>query len=162
MNVPISSFPASLAEFCAMPRMDLTRPENTAAMLICALDLYCRDREAGIAAVNALRGPRPMSPFEVQFLRDRLSDKPYLPRAYCLGAAPANNYAPAAPLTVAVQEDPAPQYAPEGYKRVFLKTAGADSPRPVTLRPKDGKWYLWEYAGVLAGIRVPVEEDPWA
>ena len=48
--------------------------------------------------------------------------------------------------------------------RVFLKTAGADSPRPMKLRQKGstGEWFLWEYSSVLSGIRVPASEDPWA
>jgi len=47
---------------------------------------------------------------------------------------------------------------------VFLKTAGADSPRPMKLRQKasTGEWFLWEYSSILSGIRIPAVEDPWA
>lgn len=51
--------------------------------------------------------------------------------------------------------------AQAGYIRVFLKTAGADSPRPVKLRQKGSLWYLWEYSSILSGIRIPAERDPW-
>ena len=51
-----------------------------------------------------------------------------------------------------------------GYLRVFLKTAGADSPRPMKLRQKasTGEWFLWEYSSILSGIRIPAAEDPWS
>ena len=57
-----------------------------------------------------------------------------------------------------------PQDIEPGYLRVFLKTAGADSPRPMKLRQKasTGEWFLWEYSSILSGIRVPAAEDPWA
>ena len=51
--------------------------------------------------------------------------------------------------------------AQAGYIRVFLKTAGADSPRPVKLRQKGSLWYLREYSSILSGIRIPAERDPW-
>lgn len=39
--------------------------------------------------------------------------------------------------------------------KLYLTSAGADSPRAVELRlAKDGKWYLWEQY-LLAGIREP-------
>ena len=46
--------------------------------------------------------------------------------------------------------------------RLYLKTAGADSPRGIKLRQKGDNWYLWEYSSVLVGIRTPANEDPWA
>jgi hypothetical protein len=29
------------------------------------------------------------------------------------------------------------------------------------LKPSTGEWYLWEYEGLLAGIRIPAKDDPW-
>ena len=162
MLVTIQKLPTTAAEFASMPQMDLTKPENTCAMLLVALQLYTKDKNAGVEAVNLLRGPRPLSPYDVQFLRDRLRDKLYLPLAYFDGATPQNNYTPSQPLTLQVLPDPRPQDVEEGYLRVFLKTAGADSPRPIKLRRKGENWYLWEYSSILSGIRIPVKDDPWA
>ena len=162
MFVTFYSIPTTIAEFSSLPQTDLSKPENTCAMLLLALELYTKNKDAGIEAVNLLRGPRPLSNYEIQFLRDRLRDKVYLPLAYFDGATPQNNYTPSTPLTLQVLPDPAPQYTEDGYLRVFLKTAGADSPRPVTLRRKGENWYLWEYSSILSGIRIPVKDDPWA
>lgn len=162
MKITIQSVPTTFEEFSALPQNDLSKPENTCALFLIALELYIKDKEAGIAAVNVLRGPRPLNNYDMQFLRDRLRDKAYLPLAYFEGAVPENNYTPTAPLTVDVFPDSRAQDIEEGYIRMFLKTAGADSPRPIKLRQKDGLWYLWEYSSILSGIRIPRKEDPWA
>lgn len=114
--------------------------------------------------MNLSRGPRPMTPYDAQFLRDRLRGKAYLPLAYFEGATLGNGYQPRVPYTLNVLSDPRPQDIEPGYMRVFLKTAGADSPQPMKLRQKasTGEWFLWEYSSILSGIRIPAAEDPWA
>ena len=159
MGITLRTLPASPAEFSGA---DLSRPETTCALFLAALRLFVQDKEAGTAAMNALRGPRPMSGYDIQFLGDRLRGKPYLPLAYFDGAAPENGYTPSEPYSLQVLPDPRPQDVEPGYLRVFLKTAGADSPRPIKLRRKGSNWYLWEYSSVLSGIRIPAAEDPWA
>lgn len=96
--------------------------------------------------MNLLRGPRPMTPYDAQFLRDRLRGKAYLSLVYFEGATPENGYQPRTPCQLNVLADPRPQDLEPGYLRVFLKTAGADSPRPMKLRQKGstGEWFLWE------------------
>ena len=161
MQVTLNALPATLSEFEALPRRT---PEEVCALFLCALKLYLSDKDAGVAAMNLLRGPRPMTPYDAQFLRDRLRGKEYLPLAYFEGAAPENSYTPRMPYVLNVLPDPRPQDIEVGYIRVFLKTAGADSPRPVKLRckPSTGEWFLWEYSSPLSGIRIPAAQDPWA
>ena len=69
--------------------------------------------------------------------------------------------APSTPLTLEVIADSRPHDIEEGYLRLFLKTTGADSPRPIKLRQKGDSWYLWEYSSILSGIRIPSEADAW-
>ena len=161
MQITLQTLPAALAELETLPR---TTPEEVCAGFLCALRLYLTDKDAGVAAMDLLRGPRPMTPYDIQFLRDRLRGKEYLPLAYFEGAAPENGYTPARPYTLNVLPDPRPQDVEPGYLRVYLKTAGADSPRPMKLRQKGstGEWFLWEYSSILSGIRVPAALDPWA
>lgn len=161
MQITLQTLPAALSELEALPR---TTPEEVCAGFLCALNLFQTDRDAGVAAMDLLRGPRPMTPYDIQFLRDRLRGKEYLPLAYFEGAAPENGYTPAKPYTLNVLPDPRPQDVEPGYLRVYLKTAGADSPRPMKLRQKGstGEWFLWEYSSILSGIRVPAALDPWA
>lgn len=164
-QVMLGKLPGSLREFEElMQHMDRQAPESVCALFIAALHVFTKNKAEGIAAINLLRGPRPLSRYEEQFLWDRLYDKLYLPCVYCDGAVPGNDYTPAQPVAITVHDDPRPQDMQEGYMRLYLKTAGADSPRAVTLRlkPSTGEWFLWEYPAILMGVRVPVSQDAWA
>ena len=165
LSVSFNKLPASIEEFTALPQLsDLTKPQNTAALLIAAFELYVHDPEAGVAAINMLKGPVKLSNHEIAFLKDRFCDKPYLPRAYFKGAAPQNNYKPLQPYTLEFEPDQRPQDLGEGYTRLYITTAGADSPRPIVLRKKASapEWFVWEYPAIVMSIRVPAEQDPWA
>ena len=163
MQVIIQKIPENLQEFEVLAAKG-QQPECICALFLCAMALFERDKEAGTAAMNLLRGPKPMTPYDCQFLRDRLRGKSYLPLAYFEGATPGNNYQPRVPYMLNVLADPRPQDVEPGYLRVFLTTSGADSPRPLKLRQKvsTGEWFLWEYSSILSGIRIPVAEDSWA
>ena len=163
MQIIIQKIPESLQEFEALAAGQRT-PEKISALFLCALSLFDRNMADGVSAMNLLRGPKPMTPYDAQFLRDRLRGKAYLPLAYFAGATPENGYTPRTPYRLNVLADPRPQDLEPGYLRVFLRTAGADSPRPMKLRqkPSTGEWFLWEYSSILSGICVPASEDPWA
>ena len=163
MQIVIEKIPENLQEFESLAAKG-GQPEHICALFLCALALFSKDKDAGTAAMDILRGPKPMSPYDCQFLRDRLRGKTYLPLAYFEGATPENGYTPCAPYRLDVLADPRPQDIEPGYLRVVLKTTGADSPRPMKLRqkPSTGEWFLWEYSSILSGIRIPAAEDPWA
>ena len=101
MQVVIQKMPESLPEFQARIA-EGRQPEHICALFLCALALFERDRDAGTAAMDILRGPRPMTPYDCQFLRDRLRGKAYLPLAYFEGATPQNGYQPCVPYTLNV------------------------------------------------------------
>ena len=156
-KVVFNTLPKSAAEV-----KPANTPQQTAAFAIAALARYTEDAEAGIAMLDTLLGPRPVSNFGKQFLRDQLRGKEYTARSYFDGAVPDNNYMPAVPYTVTISETPY-SYQNENYAQLWVKSGGADSPRPITMRlkPSTGEWYLWEYQGLLAGIRIPAKDDPW-
>ena len=79
MQVTLNMLPASLAEF---RNLSLNTPDEVVAGFLCALNLYVKNPNEGVEAMNILRGPRPMTPYDSQFLRDRLRGKEYLPLAY--------------------------------------------------------------------------------
>ena len=132
---------------------------NTGAFFIASLVRYVDSADDGLAMIDLLRGVRPMNDMDKNFLKDRLRDKTYLPGAYFEGAKPENDYTPDDPWTLMVYDDP--MQAEEGYRYIQVATTGADSRRRITLREKDGQYYLWEYSNVLTGIRLPASEDPW-
>ncbi len=161
MEIAFARLPKSFEEYIALSQSDLSTPENTCSMFLLALKLYVSDQDTGIKALNYLRGPRPLSTYDIQFMNDRLRDKQYLPLAYFNGAEPSNNYSPKTPFTIDFIPDPRPNDCEKGYMKLYLKTSGADAPRPIKLRQKDGKWYLWEYSSILTGIRIPEKDDAW-
>ena len=129
MQITFDRLPDTLEEFSALCN-DLTKPENTCALFLLALNLYTKDKAAGEKAIDMLRGPRPMTGIDSQFIRDRLRDKKYLPLAYFDGATPENGYGPTQPYVLNFYPDQRPQDCEEGYMRLFLKTAGQTLPGP--------------------------------
>lgn len=155
-----SAIPENVAQLRAIPEAALTSPFQTAALTALALLRYETDPAATVELLNFLKGPQPLSPFQIQFLRDRLAGKGYVARSYFAGTSPANNYAPALPYTVTVFDGPY-SYQQDGYAKLMLRSSGADSPREVMLRRKGEQWFLWENY-LLPDIRVPAALDPWA
>lgn len=160
-TVTFPRLPDNLEEFKALPQAALSNPFDTAALTVLALCFYPQDKDTSLAMLNYLRGPRPLSQMDIQFIRDRFMDKDYVPRSYFVGAVPANDYTPSQPYSIKVSENPY-SYSDENYAKMYLTSGGADSPRYVQLRlAKDGKWYLWEQF-ILSGIREPESTNPWA
>ena len=153
--------PENAGSLTLLPEYVCDDPFKTAALTVLALARYAESPDESVEMLNLLRGPRPLSPFDLQFLRDRLTGKPYKVTSFFEGAVPANDYAPRQPYTVTVEDNPY-SYQNDGYATLYLRSGGADNPRPVTLRRRgDGKWLLWEQV-LLADIRAPKSEDPWA
>ena len=154
------SLPQNLEELKSLPEFAMSDPFMTAALTVAVLCRYEADPNAAVEMLNALKGPRPLSTYEIQFLRDRLAGKGYKPYSFFQGASPANNYTPDQPYTITIRDDPY-SYQNEGYVRLQLQSFGADNPRPVTLRQKGEQWLLWEQM-LLSDIRTPAKDDPWA
>ncbi len=157
-----AKLPESLAELQATPEAVLDTPFKAAALTVCALCAYAADKNIGIEMLNWLKGPKPLTPYEIQFIDDRLRDgKTYVPFSYFKGATPENDYTPDEPFTVTVESNPYSNDN-EGYMKLFIKSGGADSAREVILRLKgDGKWLLWDQM-LLPDIRMPKSANPWA
>ena len=155
-----AKLPENLAELQAMPEAALKDPYATAALTVAVLCHYEKNVDETIEMLNFLKGPQPLSPFEVQFLRDRLVGKSYVPRSYFAGTSPANNYEPSVPYTVTVTENPY-SFNEDKYALLWIKSSGADTPRQIKMRAKGDTWYLWEQF-LLPDIRIPAAQDPWA
>ena len=161
-TVVFERLPQTLSELQAMPEADFSSPFLTAALTVAVMCRYETSPQDCVEMMNYLRGPRPLSVYEQQFMRDRLGGKAYVPRSYFDGASPQNDYTPAKPYAVTVFADPY-SYTNEGYARLNIRSAGADSPRQVMLRAAKGGtlWYLWENH-LMPDIRIPASQDPWA
>ena len=153
--------PENLAEMMTLPEAGLTNPFMTAALTVASLCRYEQDPNASIEMLNALRGPRPLSNYDLQFLKERMAGKGYKPFSFFSGATPGNDYTPDQPYSIRIFDNPY-SYANEGYARLLIRSGGADNERPLTLRKlKNGQWLLWEQ-NLLSDIREPAKNDPWA
>ena len=110
---------------------------------------------------------QPISNLFKQQIKDRMlqNDKySFIGKSYFKGANPDNDYTPSNPLSIEVKENPY-SYENEGYVRLFVKSGGADSDRPITVRKtKDGNYMLWSDSvlGLLSDIKKPESTNPWA
>ena len=152
--------PESLEDLQAMPEAKLQTPFEAAALTVCALCVYAALPETGIGMLNYLKGPQPLSPYQLQFLRDRFRDKTYVPFSYFDGAVPANDYTPSVPYSITVKTTPY-SYQSAGYCTLYVHSGGADNDRSVQLRQKGDQWFLWEQF-LLSDIRTPASKNPWA
>ncbi|MCQ2519974.1 MAG: hypothetical protein MJ107_05540 [Lachnospiraceae bacterium] len=158
--------PDTLEEFKALPEVSkLTDPFATTALTIVAYAAYAKNKAEGLAMFNVLRGPAPFSNLDISRTDDSLKGRTYIPMSYFEGATVENNYTPSVPYKVVViQTSHTDDTLSEGYKRMFVKSAGADTERYITLRTKAStkEWFLSEHAGITSSIRVPQNENPWA
>ncbi len=156
-----ADLPETLAQMQAMPEAALRDPFQTAALTVCALCVYSGYRQVGAEMLNWLRGPRPLSPMDISFLNDRFREGHHVPFSYFAGATPENDYTPTQPFTLTIEAGPYADANP-GYKKLHIRSGGADNAREIVLRQKgDGTWLLWDQV-LLVSIRQPKSADPWA
>ena len=156
-----AALPKNLAQLQALPEAVLADPFQTAALTVCALCVFAEDKAAGTEMLNWLRGPRPLSNYDISFLNDRFREGHHVPYSYFQGATPENDYVPTNPLTLTIEAGPYADANP-GYKKLHIRSGGADNPREIVLRQKgDGTWLLWDQF-LLLSIRQSKSSDPWA
>lgn len=151
----------NLDEMKSVEGFSFKNPKMTAAMFIVSLDAFTKNQESGIEMINFLKGPVDLGAHDISFLKDRLRGKEYLPSSYFKGSSPENNYSKEEPFKIEIHDDISGQKE-EGYLKFFIKSSGADSKRPITLRQKGDEYFIYEYSSILLSIVKPKAEDPWA
>ena len=157
-----TALPQNLAELQSLPEATLDSAFKTAALTVAVLCNYGNSADATFEMLDFLKGPGEVSPFEKQFIGERLRGKTYKAFAFFEGATPQNGYKPTVPYTIEVSENPY-SFDNENWATLYVKSGGADSPSGIKLRkkPSTGQWFLNDIQ-CLSDIRLPVEEDPWA
>lgn len=161
MQFVLQTLPKTAAKLKSMTEMDFTSPFHVAALFIASICVYSENKDECFRMIDVLKGPQKLNVIEKQFIHDRMMGKArYIGKSYFAGATPENDYSPALPYTVPVEENP-DAYEEDGYTTVYIRTGGADFPRPLRLRKKGEHWFLWEYTEIFADIRKPIFSDPW-
>ncbi len=147
-----SALPQNRAELEGLSISDLSSPFRCAALTVAALCRYKDSKDDCHEMLGALKGAA-YTPFERQFLRDRLMGKESIPCSYLAGATPENGYAPTQPYILTVTAGAA-AYDRPGYATLELISSGSDSPKRITLIQKGDKWQLYDQA-LLGMIKSP-------
>lgn len=93
-KIVFASVPGTLEQFLSLPQSQMRTPFDTAAMTVLALGVYPENKELSCKMLDALRGPRPLTNMDKQFIADRFRGKEYLMRSYFDGSSPENDYTP--------------------------------------------------------------------
>ena len=162
-----NAIPMNLEELKARPEADQQDPFGVAALTVIALNIYPANPEESYKMLEFLLGPTGFSGFDKSFIKDRFAQNgDSTPRSYFHGTSPANSYEPSEPYTITVKTTPHSNDMGEGYITLYLQSSGADSIRPISFHKQGstGKWFIHadSWKGLLAGIRKPANEDPWA
>lgn len=157
-----TSIPKTIDELKALPEANLDSAYKTAALAMVALLNYKENAEMTYEMLDFLKGPEAVSTYEKQFIKERLNGKEYKIGSFFAGATTQNSYIPAMPLRITISDTPN-SFTEENWAVLFVKSAGADSPRQIKLRkkPSTGQWFLNELM-CLSDIKEPSATDPWA
>ena len=79
-KIVFDKLPNNLDEFKVLANSLMDNPFGTTALTILAFTYYPKDQELSLAMVDYLRGPRPLSMLDKQFIADRFREKDYVPR----------------------------------------------------------------------------------
>lgn len=159
-TVTVSELPECAEDLKAF---EMTNEYQAAAAVICTLANFENRSDAAIEMLDFVMGPGTPNGFDKSFIKEQISRYPYVIRSYFKGAVSENDYTPES-FTIFLKENPYSRQN-DGYVKLFLKSSGADSERPLTFRQKAStrEWFVFSdtYKGLMAGIREPKSLDEW-
>ncbi len=166
-TVEVPGLPATVEELVALRDRIATSPEGGVAILVLAFIAYAQDAALGkkylTVALDATQlgdGPDGYKGKEpgrmvMQNAKDRIGKAPHIARSYIVGTAHTTGYVlPPAPWKISGREQPNDVQGAKG--KTFVRSSGADSPRPVHLVKNDkGFWKATNWSSIEVGIRAP-------
>lgn len=171
--ITLDTLPSNISEFEAMRDKIATTPEGGVLTLIVALKMYNENQPEGIKALivavdQGLLSKRDgsdsykgyaISNATISLVKSQLGNYPYVINSYFPGATPENNYTPgSAPFSFELTANKYSGSVASGKIKLFIKSSGADSARPVTLKKNNkGIWKAHEFSSIVVGIRKPAK-----
>ncbi|WP_051296376.1 DUF6935 domain-containing protein [Eisenibacter elegans] len=163
----IKQLPNSTEAFKTLRDQVATTPQGGAQMFLIALKVYVENPELGeqllvmavdmerLSSGNTYQGYA-LGTSDGSLLRRQLEQHPHLPNSYFKGSSPQNGYQVKTPLDIECSSNPYSGDMAQGNFKVFVRSSGADSPRPLQMKRNDkGIWKVAEWSSVLVGIRQP-------
>ncbi len=164
MKASVKAIPVSIDDFNELTAEMPNTPEVAAAKMILALTLYCTDHLAGEIALAKVVHPGQLSPAgsegklskrSLDLIKNQIGGKLHHMHSYFTGTSPDNGYQlPVPPCNLEFATNPHSGRVEDGRIKLFIKSSGADSPRPITLQTdSSGTWKTAEWSSLLSGIR---------
>ncbi len=173
-NVTINRLPNSVEEFTQIRDELANKPEGGAVLFILALKLYAENPTVGEQCLVISIDRSKLQPGSVykgfavsnlnmSRLKEQVQRYPYIANSYFVGANAENGYNFSLPTEVICSDNPHSGNINDGEFSVFVKSSGADSPRPMRMvRNNRGIWKAAEWSSVIMGIvppKVEIDDD---
>lgn len=173
-SISISEMPKTTDEFLVLRDKIAKTPEGAAAVFLMASIKFAEDPALGrhwviIATdknwLSHSSSPKAYRGFDLaksaDFVLNQVNGKQYIPFSYLKGTSAANGYQPGnEPYEFNFERT---TDAGDGMVKVFVKSTGADTARPITLNKNDaGVWKGFEYSSIFVGVRPPVVKSKGA
>lgn len=171
-KVTVPKLPTTVDEFIELRDKIAQTPEGGATIMIIALITYAQNPELGLPFLtiaiekdqltdgkggykDKVPSKAAMSMIESQIGKD--SKKSYTPNSYIQGTSPDNGYKlPSNNLILEFNTNSSSGDPKSGTFKLFVKSSGADSARPITVKSNDkGVWKAKEWSSLLVGVRPP-------
>lgn len=170
-DISIEAIPTNMDQFLEIRAKLAQTPQGGAAVFILSMLLYEREPELGMQAFTialdrhklaknnpGYKGYVPDQTFQNN-VKSYLAPRSYIARSYILGTSPEQGYQMGKPPYKMQFSSNAHSEQSDGSMRIFIKSSGADSPRPVTLKKNNrGIWKVSNYSSLFMGIRSPATE----
>ncbi len=166
-TVEVPGLPGTVEDLVVLRDRIATTPEGGAAILVLAFIAYAQDVALGTRFLtvaldqreltdgpNGYKGKQPGKAV-LQNARDRIGRAPWIARSYVQGTGAANAYAlPAGPWRLSGREQPGDVAGDRA--KTFVRSTGADTPRPVHLKRNErGHWKATNWSSLEVGVRAP-------
>jgi hypothetical protein len=168
-SITVLKLPKSLKEFIDMRNEIATTPQGGALMFVIALNLQVENPAIGkqclVIAVdnkkletgNIYKGYQLKKSIKNRIL-SQLKRFPYIAYSYFKGANPQNGYSTKSPYKIIYSSNKSSGIISGGNYKIFLKSNGADSPRPIRMAKNNrGYWKAVEWSSIIMGIRKPIK-----
>lgn len=163
-SIVINRIPHTITKFLELRNQVAHTPQGAAIMMLVAMRIYQQYPIEGMKCLTAACTTPLIVPStgagnydgyvmgNISELKRKLTDYAYLPYIYYEGAGPSNGYKPnGPPYTVDFMVNMYSYISStDGSLRikVYVKTEGADSPRPVTVRKIGDHYKITEYSSL--------------
>ncbi len=165
-----SEIPSTIDQFIELRDRLAVTPEGGAAVFVVAMNMYVRDNDLGMKAFTlaldrsqlmkstlGYRGWAPAFKY-ANLIKSELRRKPYIAPSYIQGTSYLSGYAlpDVSKWEIAFTVNRFSTIS-DTERKLFVKSTGADSPRPVYLRKNNrGIWKVYNDSLIL-GVRRPEE-----